>query len=130
MAVEPYDFSDLEKNVEFKVGEKNYIIPPISREQARKLYQLSKELRDRYEAREKQEKEIALKKESGEEIEDIDFVSQQIEDLKIFQNKFIMQAVTNVTEEELEKWSARLVKRVVDLINDIVSGDFDQEKKA
>jgi hypothetical protein len=129
MAQEIYDFSDLGNDVKFKIGETIYIIPPISREKARKLYQLSKELKSKSDKRDILEADIKKKKEEGQEVEEIDFIDQQIDDLKTFQNRFIMQAVENVTEEELEKWSARIIKRVVSLINDIVSGDFDEEKK-
>jgi hypothetical protein len=117
-----FDFSDLGQAVSFKFGEKEYTIPPISSQKAKKLFALSKEVSAKQTKREKLLKEESTT-EPPEDFED------SIDDLFNFQVDFICLAVADVTKEEVSEWPTRLMSRVIKLINDIISGDLGQEEK-
>jgi len=113
-----FDFSDLGKDVTFKFNNKDYVIPAIPKSKAKELMRLSREVV-------RKSKEYEKSQEDNPDSKD----DSDIDTLYDFQADFIMKAVTNVTKEEIEDWPARLVSRVIQLINDTLSDTSNSEKK-
>lgn len=117
-----HDFSDLGKEVKFKINDKEYIIGLITPKKSKELFAISK----RVSADSKRYQDLIKKQEEDPSFEipaDVDI------DIFDFQMQFITTSVTNVTKEEIEDtWSTRQIARVVELINNVISGE--QEKKS
>jgi len=112
-----FDFSDLGKDVTFKFNEKTYIIPAIPKSKAKELMRLSREVI----RKSKEYEKIQLEDPDSKDDSDIDVLYD-------FQANFILKAVSGVTKEEIELWPARLVSRVIQLINETVSDTSDEKK--
>jgi hypothetical protein len=107
------DFNSLLTSICFKFGEVNYSIPPISNSKAIKLMSLANE----------------MGKKSKEEEESGNSDLSRVFDV---QNEFIIIAVVRedgkpITKEEINTWPSKMTAKVMDLINQQISGDSIKE---
>jgi hypothetical protein len=133
------DFSDLGQPTKFKFNGKEFEIPSISTKKAKELMAMGRKASNDYrEVLEKRKKLETMQKaqEEGEEIDQeiYNTLDDEIAEANSsFENQiaFITAVVPNVKPEEIEEWPAKMIGKVIKLINDKMSGDDipEPEKK-